>query len=647
MKEDKKCWLKWTGIAVLLLGVVITAVLVSKGLAAVDRETLTLQQSVDGSSWNDTIGNLQLGYSVALDPDNDFYYLDVKTLDANPPLEDGMHKFFLDHLRVPDNFFAPYWSDQGVVQGASGWQGIMWKIINGEEPMFYLEVDGSSYRLVDGLQFQHTGNKNPLRVGGDYPLGTYHYGGWVEDTDGDQEYLNIQMTFTKEAEVSLRVESPDTWTIDGCGYLDVYIHLANMHDLYALDIALAFDQDVLEVVDLIPGAGVNLEPINSWFKAEYWVRNEADNALGTIQYIATQQRTTEPVNGEGDVAKIRFRAKALADDTRVTITKAEFSDRDSFLVGRPTVFADPAVEITTTFSTDTGPKLDIIRLNASAVQLQWPKPAEESGVKGYVLHKSKLPYFELGEADEEITTGFDETGDPITFDDPVLGDVINNWFYALQLTCENDYKSPLSWQVGKFEFELYETPTTDFTWIGLIFDNPDLENARDLGHHIENNLYEGSVDVLTISRWNPVAQSFNSYLYGSGTPGFNIFNKHAYRVEINIAGVPFGSVIWAQVGKVPEITPGTYTLYQTATTDFNWILQPLDMVSITDTTQLAEAIEANASGEVEVLSIARWNLVGQSLTSYIRPLYSTTRFGYPYRVEVKVKDGHSVIWPKD
>ena len=158
----------------------------------------------------------------------------------------------------------------------------------------------------------------------------------MEDVEEGEEYLNIQMTFTREAGVSLIA---DHWTIDGCGYLDVYIHLVNVHDLYALDVALTFDPDVLEVVDLLSGEenpGVNLLPINTWFKSDYIVYNNAynqaedDNEAGTIRYVATQKRGATPVSGAGDVAKIRFRAKALADDTPVTITKAEFSDRDGF-----------------------------------------------------------------------------------------------------------------------------------------------------------------------------------------------------------------------------------------------------------------------------------------------------------------------------
>jgi hypothetical protein len=49
----------------------------------------------------------------------------------------------------------------------------MWPIINGLAPMFYLKVDLGTYMLVDGLQ----GGNNPLRLNGDYPLGTYTFTG--------------------------------------------------------------------------------------------------------------------------------------------------------------------------------------------------------------------------------------------------------------------------------------------------------------------------------------------------------------------------------------------------------------------------------------------------------------------------------------
>jgi hypothetical protein len=481
----------------------------------------------------------------------------------------------------------------------------------------------------------------------------------VEDVEEGEEYLNIQMTFTREAGVSLIA---DHWTIDGCGYLDVYIHLVNVHDLYALDVALTFDPDVLEVVDLLSGEenpGVNLLPINTWFKSDYIVYNnaynqaEGDNEAGTIRYVATQKRDATPVSGAGDVAKIRFRAKAVADDTPLTITKAEFSDRDGFLVGRPAGYEVPAATITTQFTAAGGLDLDIIRKDASTVQLQWPKPGEDSGIKDYTLHKSKLPYFELGDTEvEKITTGFDVTDDLITFDDAVLGNVVDNWFYALQVACEHDYESPLSWQVGKFEYRLYErADDTDFTWIGLVLDTDEIAFASDLATHIEANCNSEDVNVTTVSEWHPLGQGIGNLFDPDdpiGTEDFGVGLRFPYRIEIDLPGFD-ENTIWAQVGKLLPKELKTYTLYEGVDdTDFTWILQPLDMTEINSVEDLAYHIQSNSTPVVVVKTISKWDPVGQGFIPFQwddpNSIFET-RFGYPYRVEVEVETGNTAIWP--
>ena len=614
---------------------------VAAGVLSVDAGTLTLQESEDGSAWTPIIGNLTTGYSMVLDPVNPYEYLDIATMTATPALADGMHAFYFDAFRAPDGFFD-YWAAQGVVADAAGWQGLMWSIISGDAPMFYLNAASGVYSLVDGFQYQFDGTIAPLRVNGDYPLGTYHFGGYVNEGIADEEYLNIQITFTKTATVSV---TPETSTIDGCGYVDIYLHLADVHDLYAVDIELTFDPDVLEVVDLWASDAepeVNFEPINTWFEAGYWVHNEADNVTGKIRYSATQTNTTAPVDGSGDIARIRFIAKSIGSSD-ITISKAELSDRDGYLVGRPV--NEVGASITTDFSKAAGVDLDIIRLDASTVQLSWPEQTVDSGA-GYLLHRSTLPYFDI--LDPEVVTydtGFLTSGGSVTYDDAVLGDVVNNYFYGLQVVCSNGFESPLSDQVGKFEFELFESNTTDFGWIGLVLENDSIVNSQDLGNDIEDHIYSGTVMVKTISRWNGNGQIFATYDHGTGGGNFTVLVKQPYRVEIDIDGVSSGSVIWAQVGRLPEITEDTYTLYETATTDYSWILQPLDKVDITNTTQLAQEIESTSSDGVTVLSIARWSGTGQVFSSYARPAESTTRFGYPYRIEVNVLSGASVTWP--
>jgi hypothetical protein len=131
---------------------------------------------------------------LPLNPALEFQYLDAGTYTVNKTLADGYYGFYLDETTVPDGFFT-YWAAKGVVSGATGWQGIMWEIINGNQPMFYLKVAGSEYSLIDGLTKLSGGGDVPLRVSGDYPLGTYNFTGTIEDLHFGLGTEDVSITF--------------------------------------------------------------------------------------------------------------------------------------------------------------------------------------------------------------------------------------------------------------------------------------------------------------------------------------------------------------------------------------------------------------------------------------------------------------------
>ena len=174
---------------------------------------LSLQQSPDKSAWTAVTGNLAGGYTVALDGlPASWTYLDVASLTANRTLVDGYYGFALGQAGLPANWLT-YWAARGVDASATGWQGQMWQIINGNAPIFYLKVSGggSSYMLVDGLGKALGQPDDFLRVNGDYPLGTYSYSGSVNDTVGGSAAVTAQMTFVGPLAVTaLSLEqSPD------------------------------------------------------------------------------------------------------------------------------------------------------------------------------------------------------------------------------------------------------------------------------------------------------------------------------------------------------------------------------------------------------------------------------------------------------
>ena len=615
---------------------------------------LTLKESLtpeDGGSWTSVYGNMTSGYTMLLSGTTDeTVYLDVESLTASPALKDGNYPFYLDPVRVPAEFWT-YWADLGVDENAAveTWEAVMWQIINGELPIFYLRVSSTGSQLIDGLAWQTQQAVLPARVSADYPLHTYNFEGLV-----GSENVVVGITYTRGVTPLLRIggEEPEEIIIDGCGYVDVTIHLENVYNLYAVDLSLTFDKNYVEVVDRLTdegvNPGVNLMPIAPWDDptTAYTVRNLADNSAGTIRFIASLLNTQAPITGGMDVATIRLRAKDLGE-SKLSITGMMLSDRDGYLVGVP-LTTPIEYPVTTQFTAAGGLNLGIIRLNPTTVRLSWPAKTTDE-VETFTLHRSTLPYFTPGTS--TVYQTITNNGTVATFDDPVLGNVDINYFYTMQITCGSGLVSPYAWQVGKFEYTLYETNTTDFTWIGFVLENPAILDSQDIADHVEDNIYSGQVLVKTISRWNANGQSTTTYNHTNGTSIFPVSVKYPYRIEIDIVEpvTTNNTVIWAQVGRLPVITENTYTLYETNTTDFSWILQPLDKVAISNTIQLADDIRANSNAPVNVSAIGRWNGTGQSVTSINTPIGGTTsfttRFGYPYRIEVDVVSGSTVTWP--
>ena len=165
---------------------------------------LDLLESNNQIDWTDAPGSLSGGFTMQIDPGETYYYLDVDSLVVNRPLANDLYPFYLDTASLPADFYT-YWEARGVTASASGgWEEIMWDIINGDVPMFFLKVESTSYDLVDGLQYVASGGtlEAPLRVNGDYPLGTYSFEGVVEDESGCPDDIVVAITFISPLELS-------------------------------------------------------------------------------------------------------------------------------------------------------------------------------------------------------------------------------------------------------------------------------------------------------------------------------------------------------------------------------------------------------------------------------------------------------------
>jgi 2',3'-cyclic-nucleotide 2'-phosphodiesterase (5'-nucleotidase family) len=158
---------------------------------------LSMVQSPTGSApWSSVSGSLGSGYQLPLNRvPSDFVYLNVDSLTSPTTLQDGYHPFTLNTTSLPSDFYT-YWDAKGVNAGATPgtWQAEMWKIINGDDPIFFLKVAGSTYTLVDGLGHNLGGPDGYLRISGDYPLGLYTFDGVLTDTTGATNTMTATLT---------------------------------------------------------------------------------------------------------------------------------------------------------------------------------------------------------------------------------------------------------------------------------------------------------------------------------------------------------------------------------------------------------------------------------------------------------------------
>jgi LysM repeat protein len=87
----------------------------------------------------------------------------------------------------------------------------------------------------------------------------------------------------------------------------VQVRLENVNNLYGIEMHLSFDASLVQVQDDDPGRdGVQIRP-GDVPQPDFTVRNEADNAGGSMEYAVVQLAPRPAASGSGVVATIHFR----------------------------------------------------------------------------------------------------------------------------------------------------------------------------------------------------------------------------------------------------------------------------------------------------------------------------------------------------
>ena len=114
--------------------------------------------------------------------------------------------------------------------------------------------------------------------------------------------------------------------------LTVDLYVEGVSDLYGVDLQLAFDTAIADVVDEDAGLpGVQILPLSGFLQPGFVASKAADNAAGAIQYANTQVNPTLPASGSGSVARVRLRGLA-AGTFNMAFTAHDLATRDGVLI---------------------------------------------------------------------------------------------------------------------------------------------------------------------------------------------------------------------------------------------------------------------------------------------------------------------------
>ena len=196
--QDKKKTSRWLSITMFCIFLTIAFISINASAEDPEFNNAELISSTDMINWENVDGSISTGFNIQLNESIAYHYLDVKYADSNVVLQPGYYGFYVKDY--PYGFFN-FWEDKGVTEDATPgtWQAHMWNIINGTSPTFYIAVNtDQSLSLIDGLQFDFAGITAPLRVNGDYLLGSYAYEGNITASDSSISTITWNINFVDQ-----------------------------------------------------------------------------------------------------------------------------------------------------------------------------------------------------------------------------------------------------------------------------------------------------------------------------------------------------------------------------------------------------------------------------------------------------------------
>lgn len=108
--------------------------------------------------------------------------------------------------------------------------------------------------------------------------------------------------------------------------VEVPVEVRDVSELYAVDLTIRFDPEVLQVEDANPNQAGVQPGLATFLDAGMTLFNEVDNETGTVRFVMSQINPSEGKSGSGNLLVLYFVGKQ-AGTSQVTVEHAEASDR--------------------------------------------------------------------------------------------------------------------------------------------------------------------------------------------------------------------------------------------------------------------------------------------------------------------------------
>ncbi len=108
--------------------------------------------------------------------------------------------------------------------------------------------------------------------------------------------------------------------------VEIPVEIRGVSELYAVDIEIRFDPDVIQIEDANPNLDGIQPALGTFLDAGLTLFNVVDNEQGIIQFVMSQVNPSEPKSGDG-VLLILYALGSDEGESDLAVTKLEFSDR--------------------------------------------------------------------------------------------------------------------------------------------------------------------------------------------------------------------------------------------------------------------------------------------------------------------------------